>query len=207
VFRFFTFVSFFYICFVCFVFYTPFLLHFTLGAPAPAANIRPGIEEERAAVGAVVLDLVGNAIAVERADEVLDVVVSVADGSGRVDVLDVVAAVVAASLAGVCASFTEHAVRQVAIVADVDHLVALAAASLVRFRHSLAVDAAHQVLDAAFPLVSACRDCLEVHAVDDCVAEVAAVVAVVVVLGHEVHAADVFLDLGNALLDLVACHV
>jgi hypothetical protein len=203
-FRFFTFVSFFYICFV---FYTPFLLHFTLGTPAPAANLRPGIEEERAAVGAVVLDLVGDAVAAERADEVLDVVVSVADGSGRVDVLDVVAAVVAACLAGVRARFTEHAVGQVAIVADVDHLVALAAASLVRFRHSLAVDAAHQVLDAAIPLVAACRDCLEVHAVDDCVAEVAAVVAVVVGNGHEVHAANVFLDLGNALLDLVACHV
>jgi hypothetical protein len=114
-----------------YMWWMPFLLHFTLRTPAPTTNLRPGIEEERAAVGAVVLDLVGDAVASERADEVLDVVVSVADGSGGVNVLDVVTAVVAAGLAGVRASFAEHAARQVAVVADVDHLVALTATSLV----------------------------------------------------------------------------
>lgn len=123
------------------------------------------------------------------------------------DVLDVVAAVVAARLAGVCACFTKHAARQIPVVADVDHLVAFAAASLEIFSHVGTSNATHQVLDASLPLEAADGECLEVHVVDDGFAEVAAVVAVVVGVGHEVHTANVVFDLSDALLDLVARHI
>lgn len=65
--------------------------------PAAIADVVVA-EEERAAVATVVLHLVGDALAVERAYEVVDVVLVVVDDLCLVDVLDVVAAVVAARL-------------------------------------------------------------------------------------------------------------
>lgn len=94
-------------------------------------------------------------VAVVRADEVIDVVVHVVDGPGRLDVLDVVAAVVAASLAGVCALGTKHLAWQIPVVADVDHLIAVSTASLEILGHVSAVDATHQILDASLPLEAA----------------------------------------------------
>ncbi len=181
-------------------------LQITLRTPACRTDVRV-VEEEFAAVGTIVLDLVGDALAVVRADEVLDAVRDVGDGLRLLNVLDWVAAIVAARGVLVCARSTEHLARQVPVVANVDHNIALAAASLEIFRHVRAVDATHQVLDAAFPLVATDRECLEVHVVDNVVAEVAAVVAVVVLHGHEVHTADHLLNLGNAFLDLDARHV
>lgn len=175
-------------------------------APALVANVRPGVEEELPAVAAVVLDLVGDAVAAERANEVLDVVLCVDNDFRCFDVVNVVSAVVAACAHGLDTLVARHIARQVAVVADVDNLVALITSALMCLGNNGAANTAHQVLDAALPLVAARRDCPEVHAVDDCVAEVAAVVAVVVGLGHEAGRSEFVLDLADALLDIVACH-
>jgi len=65
--------------------------------PAAIAHVVVA-DEESATVATVVLHLVGDALAVERAHEVVDVVLVVVDDLCLVDVLDVVTAVVTARI-------------------------------------------------------------------------------------------------------------
>lgn len=134
---------------------SPFVLAVVSDTPTLGTNVRVAAEQ-LTAVGAVVLDLVGDAVAAERADEVLDVVLGVLDDFRRIDVVDVVSAVVAACVNRIHTLVAGYRVWQVPVVADVNHLVAVGASSLVCLRNHGAADAANQVLDVAFPLVAAC---------------------------------------------------
>lgn len=174
-----------------------------------AATNASVLEEERATDVACVLHLVWDAEACVGADEVVDVVRLVEDGLGGFDVVDCVAAVVAACLEWLVNSVlgTLNALRKVAVVADVnDHSTILAHAAH-RVVDVSAVDATHKVLDVALPLVAACSDALEVHVCDHLVAAVA--VEVVVVLEGEEHLSMrvvlVVDGLSNGNLDVLGC--
>jgi len=76
---------------------TPHASQLTLSTPATTTHVGT-IHEETAAACALVLDLVRNAVAAERAHDVVDVVVVVVDDSGCGGVFDLVTAVVATRL-------------------------------------------------------------------------------------------------------------
>ena len=100
---------------------------------------------------------------------------------------------------------TLHFSRQVPVISDVYHCVACRTMAFEIIRNILAVNATHQIHNIAFPFVSASRDALEVHVADDCVAQVAAVVTVVVDFAEEVLLSDLVDVRIDLLLDVLKC--
>ena len=97
-----------------------------------------------------------------------------------------------------------HFSRQVPVVANVHYCVTSNATPLEILRNLRTVDAAHQVLDIAFPFVAADGDTPEiVHVADDCVTQVAAVVTIIVDFAEKVLLSDLLDVCIDLLLDVL----